>query len=213
MSPDRTTTSHYKAAVKRLEDIEPGSDLSAEFVRNIGAVLDEVPNLSPYRWELVLAMESVLGAVSAAGAMAGGPATVAAEVARENLVREAARRRVFDEPMMEADSVARALGSRSVNLSQYANLRRRRGEILGLPVANHYMFPAFQIDADRRRVLPVVAEVNRLLGAAKDPWGVASWWFSDNARLGGARPADLAVDDSRAAEVLRVAHAVLAPVG
>ncbi|MDO9108226.1 MAG: hypothetical protein Q7U89_04450 [Coriobacteriia bacterium] len=213
MSADRVRSTSYTSAVKRLGQIEGDSNLSAEFVRRIGAVLDEVPELSSYRWELVLAMESVLCATDAAQAMAGGPAAVVAEVARENVVRASARRRVFDEPMMEADMAARALGSRSVNLSQYASLRRRRGELLGLPVANHYLFPAFQIDADRRCVVPVVAQVNRLLGAAQDPWGVASWWFSDNARLGGARPADLAQDDSRAADVDCAAHAVFAPVG
>lgn len=213
MSPNRRRASRYEAAVRRLGEIEPGGDLSAEFVRRIGAVLDEVPDLTAYRWELVLAMESVLGAPSAAGAMAGGPAKVVAEVARENVVRAAARRRVLDEPAMEADSVARALGSRSVNLSQYANLRRRRGELLGLRVVNRYLFPAFQIDTARRRVLPVAVAVNRLLGAAQDPWGVASWWFSDNARLGGVRPADLAADECRAEDVLRAARAVVAPVG
>jgi hypothetical protein len=115
--------------------------------------------------------------------------------------------------MMEADVVARALGSRSVNPGQYASLRRRRGELLGVPVANRYLFPAFQIDLARRRTYPAVAQVNLLLDALDDPWGVASWWFSRSARLGGVRPADVVADEGRADDVLRVARGVVGPIG
>ncbi|MET8700068.1 hypothetical protein ABZW10_14540 [Kitasatospora sp. NPDC004723] len=38
--------------------------------------------------------------------------------------------------------------------------------------------------------LPTVVEVNTLLDAERDPWGVADWWLSANAWLGG-NPADL----------------------
>jgi hypothetical protein len=49
--------------------------------------------------------------------------------------------------------------------------------------------PAFQFDS-ARRPRPVVLEVNALLDAEHDPWGVADWWLGLNASLGAA-PADL----------------------
>jgi hypothetical protein len=56
--------------------------------------------------------------------------------------------------------------------------------------------PAFQFDAQGRPV-PVVLEINALLDAADDPWGVADWWLGANAWLDGV-PADLLgrVDDA-----------------
>jgi hypothetical protein len=66
-------------------------------------------------------------------------------------------------------------------------------------------YPAFQFDRDGR--LPaVVAEINALLGATDDPWGVADWWLSVDTSLGG-RPADLigggSVDHDRLRQAAR----------
>jgi hypothetical protein len=68
------------------------------------------------------------------------------------------------------------------------------------------VLPAFQFSQDGGPV-PVVAEVNLLLGAAGDPWGVADWWLGQNVWLNGA-PADLLgrVPD---AELVRAAQAEL----
>ncbi|MFF8727127.1 hypothetical protein ACF073_11625 [Streptomyces sp. NPDC015171] len=51
------------------------------------------------------------------------------------------------------------------------------------------LLPDFQFS---RGALPwrVVLEVNTILDADRDPWGVADWWLSDNAWLGSA-PASL----------------------
>jgi hypothetical protein len=54
--------------------------------------------------------------------------------------------------------------------------------------------PAFQFDS-ARRPRPVVLEVNALLDAEHDPWGVADWWLGLNATL-GAVPADLLGGDA-----------------
>jgi hypothetical protein len=62
--------------------------------------------------------------------------------------------------------------------------------------------PAFQFGPDRR-VRPAVAEVNRLLRAERDPWGVASWWTSRHAWL-LEPPADLlGVQDQLIVEAAR----------
>jgi hypothetical protein len=50
--------------------------------------------------------------------------------------------------------------------------------------------PEFQFDVDGS-VRPVAAEINRVLGADRDPWGVADWWLSPDSALGGRIPARL----------------------
>jgi hypothetical protein len=56
--------------------------------------------------------------------------------------------------------------------------------------------PAFQFTADRVPI-PVVLGVNRLLGCDDDPWGVADWWFGENAWLDAvpARLVGVVADD------------------
>ena len=48
--------------------------------------------------------------------------------------------------------------------------------------------PRFQLDADKRLVRPVVAAVNPLLLAERDPWGALAWWVSENPRWRHRRP-------------------------
>ena len=213
MAPTRTAKNPYRNAVSRLADVDPATHSADEFVERLGAVLDEVPALSGRRWELVHAMESVLGAEASVASVAGDPARLISDLHAERLLQAQAHREVLDEKMLTAEAVADALGSRSVNPRQYANTRRRKGELVGLPVKNRRLYPAFQFDAEKQRVRPSVAEVNRLLGAADDPWGAASWWFSADAWLGGERPADVVARDGGDARVLAAAQALVAPVG
>jgi hypothetical protein len=65
--------------------------------------------------------------------------------------------------------------------------------------------PAFQFDADGH-VANAVADVNRLLDAESDPWGVASWWLTPHASL-CAIPAD-AIRVGKDEDVLAAANAV-----
>lgn len=51
------------------------------------------------------------------------------------------------------------------------------------------VLPAFQFDGEGA-VLPLVLEINRRLGAGRDPWGVADWWLAPNLWLRGI-PAQL----------------------
>jgi hypothetical protein len=54
-------------------------------------------------------------------------------------------------------------------------------------------FPDFQFDPVTGEPRPVVQEINRLLLADEDPWGVADWWLAGNVWLQGT-PADLIGD-------------------
>src|SRR5690606_23741460 len=48
--------------------------------------------------------------------------------------------------------------------------------------AGETRLPSFQFD-ESGAPRPVVLQINAMLGADTDPWGTASWWLEDNARL------------------------------
>lgn len=72
-----------------------------------------------------------------------------------------------------------------------AQHRRQSNELLGIKVANKYLYPKFQIDADRREVVPVVKYANTRLECDADPWGVLDWWYSEDEALDDRRPIDM----------------------
>ena len=119
-------------------------------------------------------------------------------------------RTIWREPMIEPRDAAVALGANRANREKVRRYRERSW-LLGLLAGRGYLYPAFQFDAERRDVFPEVRAVNEGLGAASDPWGVASWWVSRHDRL-GARPVDL-VGSDRADDLVTVAGAVVEPVG
>lgn len=131
------------------------------------------------------------------------------------LVANRARANLYAQEMLDASAVSELLGSTSdVNRRRAASDARRRSLIVGLPRGNRYVFPAFQFDAEQRRVWPAVAQVNEMLGAADDPWGVASWWLTPNSLLPESqRPADLAPFGERSDDLTALAKAEREPVG
>jgi hypothetical protein len=134
------------------------------------------------------------------------------DVLRIARVRGQAEAAILRERMFDGAKVAKTLGSQAANPREFARSLRARGEALALPFGNRFVFPAFQFDEGRKRVRPMVAQVNRLLGALDDPWGVASFWFSRDPHL-DARPADLAISDQQSEDVLGAARRELAPIG
>ena len=211
--PRRFGVASYEAALKGLRSAARAERPEDAFVEQLECVLEELPRLASHRWEILAVMRSILDEQHRVQNLAGDPARVIADLAEDAMIRAGARRRVLDEPMLDARALATALGSRSVNPSEFAAAKRRKGEVLGLPVGNRFLIPAFQVDLERRMVRPGVREVNMVLGADGDPWGVASWWVSGNGRLAGKSPADVVRDASRAPDVVRAARAVTAPVG
>lgn len=127
--------------------------------------------------------------------LAGEPLDVRGEtdlLLRDQRIKAEAHRVILGQELMDSSAVGVALGMTGVNKREAASDLRRSGALLGVPERrNKYLYPGFQIDVEHQRVHPVVAEVNRLLAAKDDPWGVASWWVSDNPRLGGVSPQDL----------------------
>ncbi|REE77512.1 hypothetical protein C8E05_7034 [Rhodococcus wratislaviensis] len=126
-------------------------------------------------------------------------------------IEQAARRHILDHPMLTASQVAAVL-HRPASDRTFASRLRTTGKVVALPVGNSYRYPAFQFDEATASVRDTVAAVNTALGAAADPWGVASWWLTPSTRLPeGQTPADLAADPDPAAskKLERLAAAVL----
>lgn len=134
------------------------------------------------------------------------------DVLRIARVRGQAEAAILSEVMFDASRAARAMGSRSSNMREYARQLRARPGVLSLPLANRFVFPSFQFDEPRRRLWPIAVEINEALGATDDPWGVAGFWFGVDPHL-GARPADLVTDGSRMDDLRAAAARELAPVG
>jgi hypothetical protein len=129
-----------------------------------------------------------------AEALGGRPTLVSAKdlIDEARLVSEAREVVLRHQRMLSADEAGRFLGSTSsTKPSQYAHEARKRGELLGLPIRNTFVFPVFQLDRRRRTIRPAAARINQMLGAVADPWGVVSWWVGPNERVGGKTPVAL----------------------
>ncbi len=165
-------------------------------------------------------LRSSLAAEGVRTALAGGTAIVGADedmVTPDDILRIArvqgqAEASVLRHDMVEASGLARLLGSTSANPREFVRSLRTRGEVVGLPRPGGYLFPAFQVNGSRREIWPVVAELNRALGAKDDPWAVASWWFTRDSRL-KAEPHQLVADPTRADDLRRAAERELAAIG
>jgi hypothetical protein len=195
------------AGASRLFEAEELLDLAAD-------IAEQHPGLKgkSARLRVLLAWEANrMGLIEK---LAGGPRNVVSSSdPREELgarIASEAVATIWQERMLDAGKVAESLGGRSSNREK-ARALRKRSELLGLPRDRGYLYPAFQIDEGRRQVYPEVAEVNRLLGATEDPWGTASWWVSENARL-EARPLEL-VGTEKAARLVAAAEAVIEEIG
>ena len=178
-----------------------------DLVLTIGDALMSHPTLRHRSGEVT---EMLRFAVQEAGIVAGlaGPArrvhSGLSDVFTQARIEAEARRTVLAEEMLSSTAVSKALGAAGGNTRDAASARRARGELLGIPQGSRYVYPAFQLDPLAKRVVPVVAAVNRHLGAHEDPWGVASWWISGHPRLGDAAPKSL-VGTEREGELLVLA--------
>lgn len=210
-SPAEEWRRHLDALDTATDDFERERAL----VRLVAEVVPTLPS-SRRHWVSVLALlRSMQVAEGLSEELAGEPRLVVDEielprlddaaVLAESALRAGVRARVFESELLTAPVVSRLLGSTSKNPRQLANSRRTSGRLLGVPHRNQYLYPSFQIDVEHGRVYEAVEQVNLLLDAVEDPWGVASWWLAPNGRLGGAVPADLLGDAKREADVVALA--------
>lgn len=125
----------------------------------------------------------------------GEPTRVGRDWLPSEAIEVAAKRTVLDEPALSSAEVGQVLGVKPGAGREAASSMRRRGDIIGVRQGRQFWYPAFQFDVRGKQVRPVVKSVNAMLGAAEDPWGVASWWVSPNASLWDQRPMDLVGTD------------------
>ena len=121
-----------------------------------------------------------------------------------------AQHMVSSYPLLSPVEFGQLIGSNETDAPEKAALMRERGEIIAVPSAGGYSFPAFQVDPVRRRVWPIVIEINEALDAKRDPWGAASWWYSVDPRL-GVEPY-LLLGTERQHELVVAAKLAVAPV-
>ena len=126
---------------------------------------------------------------------------------------EAKRALLHDDALLTGAQVSALLGSKSDNPRQYPNKLRARGALIGIPRKNQFLYPTFQFDRKRKAVFPEIAKVGKLLHSSVDPWGTLSWWISPHARLtGGRAPRDL-LGTPQSETIVKLAEAVVEPVG
>ncbi|MCJ0907136.1 hypothetical protein [Rhodococcus sp. ARC_M6] len=158
------------------------------------------PNLRPVRDDVtaLLAMGPAL-ALQHECAVAN-PA--AAAVARTRIVASALNSIVEEHEMLDSTAVSRVLG-RSATSRNTASRLTSTGTVIALPASGQKLYPAFQFDSEHQKVRPIVAQINRILGAKDDPWGVASWWLNPTAFADDPRsPAELAVTGGHEQDLL-----------
>lgn len=138
------------------------------------------------------------------------PAHTVAEAVARARIETSARQAIFEHPHLEASDIADVLQSRDSNRRSPASRLRERGDIVGYEIGGRYLYPSFQFDATTAKVRPVVAEINQLLDAKHDPWGVSSWWLSPSGWLeDGESPADLAAAGGHEDHLRAIVHDLL----
>lgn len=178
----------YEAIIAKLSALS-----TAEFAAAFTELASRRPELAAVRDKVAVLL--VLSPAMAEQAQRLGTEFVDNTV-KQAEIETSARESILEHPTFAAREVAVALGKSADDRTVAARLRERN-VLVGLPVGNGYRYPQFQIDAKDHEVRPEVAEVNQLLDASHDPWGVASWWLSPSPRLDDQQsPADLAVSSN-----------------
>ncbi len=214
----RSDSGDWRELVHSLAETTNEADRERLFADFVAEYARTLPSAGRHWSSIVSLLRSAQLAEGITEQLAGAPRTVVdeielphfddAEVLAESALRAGVRSRVYETELLTAAAVSRLLGSVSKNPRQLANRWRASGRLLGVPYRNQYLYPAFQVDAEHMRLRDAAAEVNVLLGAADDPWGVASWWLAPNGRIGGAAPADLLGDAGREPEIAELARSI-----
>ena len=138
----------------------------------------------------------------------------AERMTRVAVAHDTALAELLEQPFFDSEAASYALGSDSTtNPRRAASDHRRAGKLLGLPRGRTFVYPQFQFELAARRLHPVVAEVNQLLGAATDPLGVASWWATPNDALDAQAPMAAIEDPEFVHLITQAATAAAEPVG
>lgn len=132
------------------------------------------------------------------------PATARAAQATENVWRT-----VADEfGLLKSGEVGALLGASKSN-REFVAIRRRRGELLGVPRNNAYLYPGLQFDRSsgtiRSWVTPLLAIADENGQSASD---VLFWMVSPSTYFAGDRPADHVTEGTQLLDIAQRAWSV-----
>ncbi|MBD0737661.1 hypothetical protein [Streptomyces sp. CBMA29] len=179
------------------ETPKDGSKAALRAMRGVRLVLDRLPSAHPVRQALdgprfatamTLPTDTIVAEALAVLSSQAFPSTAT--------IIAAAKNRLLQAPALSAEGVRARWGQSPPS-----------GLIVLADPQHGDRYPAFQFTADEGTPHEVVLEVNRLLLADIDPWGVADWWLSDNEWLGG-QPAAL-IGELADSRLLRAAMALV----
>lgn len=128
----------------------------------------------------------------------------AAAEARIDLRNAEKRKEFLDEfAVIDSTRVHEISGNKGSNPSQTAAVWRKANRILGLPVGQRTVYPAFQFD-EGGRPYPLIKRVLDALPDDMMPWQTAFWLVSPSSVLDGGLPLDaIRRDDERVVEAAR----------
>lgn len=128
----------------------------------------------------------------------------AAAEARIDLRNAEKRKEFLDEfAVIDSARVHEISGNTGSNTSQTAAVWRKANRILGLPVGQRTVYPAFQFD-DGGRPYPLMKRVLDALPDDMTPWQTAFWLVSPSSALDGGLPLDaIRRGDERGVEAAR----------
>ena len=159
---------------------------TVETVEEVRRLLQD-SDLSDATGEVVGFLRLLQDRQSRLGLAAGEPQLLDTEILAEAFAGHF-HREVFESvPMVSASTVAELLGPVS-DVRGFVRRLRSRSEVVALKHKNSFVYPEFQFSAERRELRPVVAEVNRVLDSAGDPWGAMAWWMAPEPRWSRRRP-------------------------
>jgi hypothetical protein len=166
---------------------------TAETVEKVRQVLED-SDLSEATDEVVGYLRMLQDRQSRLGRAAGEPQLLDTEMMAEAFAGHF-HREVFETvPMVSAATVAELLGP-VTDVRGFMRRLRSRSEVVALKHRNSFVYPEFQFSAEHRELRPVVAEVNRVLDSAKDPWGAMAWWMAPQPRWSHRRPLEHPEDE------------------
>jgi hypothetical protein len=97
---------------------------------------------------------------------------------------------------MTADEIGRKIGGSTKNPGMKPNRWKSEGRLFAVPWKGVDQYPLYAINSVNNLPWPALKEILKLF-AGMDPWRIATWFESSNARLGDRKPRE-ALDDQDA---------------
>ena len=113
---------------------------------------------------------------------------------REQQMLEIAKKAILDSgDFLSQDQTAQRLDLPPMRLDEW----EAEGQVFSIQHAGGLLFPTYAFQAnDGHRPAPGLKAILDVLRAMKGGWGIASWFASSNAFLGGRRPQQMLCSDA-----------------